>query len=152
MGLLAGSHASHWVTHEGFSCPVCTALPQPLVYRPFSLLKSKTLFPLFSPFSKMFYIPNVASLSLEFSCNYHVCVNSPCTCIKLLFSSVNLSVLLVIGPAWRTEKVEGKVLMFFYPPLVSLCIGVQSTQHKVRVWERYREETLLLFCLSSQVP
>ena len=48
---------------------MCIALPQPLVSHPLSRLKSNTQSPIpLSPLSKMSYVPNVVSQSLEFSC------------------------------------------------------------------------------------
>ena len=56
---------------------------------PLSPRKPNTPFPHFSPLSRMSHIPSVASLSLEFSWNDHVYVNSPSTSVKLWFSPVN---------------------------------------------------------------
>lgn len=65
------------------------AFPLPPIYCPFLLLNCKTLLPPLLLCSKISFTPSV--VSLEFSRSYHAYVNLLCTCIKLPFSPVHLS-------------------------------------------------------------
>lgn len=97
----------------GFPCHVCTALPQLPINRSFSLLKSRTLFPPhLSPLSRMSYI---SSLTLSHCLwNFYAYVNIPCSCIKTLFSLVNL--FLLIGLFAQPEEFRrwGKHFNIFF--------------------------------------